>query len=232
MSLIGCPPPPLVVASPPTITYCGQAASGSNSTSYTFASRAIGAESATRLVVVGVISNNNAGTPGAAPSGVTIAGDAMTSDGSTLGTVSNEVGLSFWRRVVASGTTADIVVSFSDGQVRCGIVIFTVEGYESATPVSESGSTVAADGFSTAISLAFATSSRQAGIVIGGLSTGITDSSNSCVLTNATEKADFRLETFYDYAAVGGLIAPGLSADIVATWSLPGHRAIRAIKWQ
>lgn len=229
MSLIGCPPPPLVVASPPTITYCGQAASGSNSTSYTFASRAIGAESATRLVVVGVISNNNAGTPGAAPSGVTIAGDAMTSDGSTRGTVSNEVGLSFWRRVVASGTTADIVVSFSDGQVRCGIVIFTVEGYESATPAAAYGATGNSGGGDPSLSVAVAVSSRQAGIVIGGVRTGY--GTPTCVLTNAAKKADFMIESG-EAEAVAGTIAPEFSGNVTATWTLDGSKGLRAIKWQ
>lgn len=228
MSLIGLAMPPLARLSPPTITYRGRATSGANSTGYTFSARPIGPESETRLVVVAVVSHNNSGTAGKAPSGVTIGGDAMDSDGSTLGTGSNENGISFWRRVVATGTDADVVVSFSDGQVRCGIMVFTVEDYTSATPAADFGAVGSNNGSTTSLSVGVVTNARQAGIVVGGLRTGF--GTPTCVFTNAIEATDFMLESG-EGSACAGLIGPGFAGDVTANWTLAGSRAMRAVIW-
>lgn len=115
----------------PTITYTDVAGSSSNLFTYTFNSRAIGAASSGRLVVVCAMINAVSSTTYGISS-ITINGLSTTiAASSSLG--KNSV---IAYRLVPTGTTANIVVNLSGSGTpgRCVVGLFSVTGYTNAVP--------------------------------------------------------------------------------------------------
>lgn len=115
--------------SPVVFEYTDTDQTDSDSSTYSFGSRAIGTETADRLVIVGVFAT---------------AGGLRTlssiSIGGTNGNVhalsgTNNVVIAVASRLVASGTTTNVTVTFSNNMQRCGIAVATLKRYDSATPI-------------------------------------------------------------------------------------------------
>ena len=111
-----------------TLAFLQRVSSEDNFATYTFASQNLGTASADRRIVVGV-RGNAAG--GGTVSSATIGGVSATihinngaANGSTA-TIS---------AIVPSGTTGDIIITWSTTQNECGIVAYSIKGETSATP--------------------------------------------------------------------------------------------------
>lgn len=111
----------------PTVAFTDNVASATDLTTYTFATRAVGTASDDRVVVVG-LTGRKAGAA-ATISTVTIGGITAT----PLVTANNTTGgnssvTALYAALVPTGTTASVVITFSAGQVRAAIGIWTVKG--------------------------------------------------------------------------------------------------------
>jgi hypothetical protein len=122
-------------AEPPTLSYQTTTESGTDTTTYTFAGTAIGAESAARHVVVAT-----AGVAGAGLiNSVTLGGNGMTEVVTVIGGAAMRGGI--YILAVPTGTTASIVVTFANTQNRCGLAVWALYGLNSATAVDTATAT-------------------------------------------------------------------------------------------
>jgi hypothetical protein len=122
-------------AEPPTLSYQTTTESGTDTTTYTFAGTAIGAESAARYVVVAT-----AGVAGAGLiNSVTLGGNGMTEVVTVIGGAAMRGGI--YILAVPTGTTASIVVTFANTQNRCGLAVWALYGLNSATAVDTATAT-------------------------------------------------------------------------------------------
>lgn len=96
--------------------------SGANQTAYTFSGVSIGAESASRIIVLTVNWDMGGGSPSI--SAITVNGISATVDVSIVALRCAAVA----RVAVPTGTTADIVVTFSAGSANCVIGVFRSVG--------------------------------------------------------------------------------------------------------
>jgi hypothetical protein len=198
-------------------TFAGATFDNSNLTTYTYTSHAIGGPGLIVVCASGIraaVTNLSSGTIGG------VAATVHTSSNSQ-----NPIGI--MSRVVASGTTATITVTWSGGFFGCGIHVFRVEGYKSATPFASNstGSNTSATSISTTVNTA------ARGILIG-----------------CATKFNLNTPTF-DNSVAGGanLTKPGESVDVsgfaantsastpltlTASWSgSVGRRSIAAASW-
>ena len=177
--------------SPVTISYNSFVDSTDSTTVFTFSSVSIGTASATRKVVIGVVGN---AATSAQPTGVTIGGSAATKAAGTQ--ASDYSGASMWYRTVTSGTTADVVVTYSASQLRAAIGSWSV--FDAAT--SPTATSVATGGSGVSISC------PGNGAIIGIY--GNLDLS-ACTWTNLTER--------YDSAGMGGGHNQSGASDVFAS---------------
>lgn len=119
---------------PKVLAYQTSAVDPSDLTTYTFSAQAIGTAAADRRVHVGVGATQNSPTI----SSVVIGGVTATQNiATTLGTAST-VGI--FTANVPTGTTADVVVTFTGSTNRCGIAVWTSTGLTSdAANATDSG---------------------------------------------------------------------------------------------
>jgi len=176
---------------PASVSFAGSSVDGTDQTTYTFTSHAIGTAAANRTVVV-CISGNGAGFSRSV-SGVTIGGVSATELIDYQNPTSTDQLSAMYSLAVASGTTATIVVTFSDSMVACGIGVFAAYGISSSTHAtdtdpSEPGSlslNVPANGIAIACSRS--------------------DNGAACTVTGVTEAYDENVESNrYQY---GGALA-------------------------
>lgn len=162
----------LVWAIPPVLTYRDAAVSGSDTASYTFSGRAIGAAGSKRHVVVCVSGSRSSGAAAdAIPTSVTVGGVAAVKVKEAAGTPSSvPTGSSIWVALVPTGTAADVVATFANTNRRCGIVLFSLD-YYTGTPAYSDTAAVAGStdisGFAATVptaGLIFATNADTGGI--------------------------------------------------------------------
>lgn len=168
--------PSNVPSTGPTISYIGLVDDISSQSSYTFNTTAIGGAG---LIVVAVQTEASASSRPLT---------SVTINGTTASIVQNInqgvcVG-AIVQLVVASGSTADIVVNFSSAQVRCRIAVWRITNYNSSTAVTSSNSS-AASGTGLTVTLNSLTASN---VVIAGYTIGT--QSLPVTWTNATERYD------------------------------------------
>lgn len=113
---------------PITLAYKDSAQSGSNLSTYTFSDMAIGTATSDRLVIFGFVSTDQSGNPGDIPTGVTIGGEDATLLASFAAPSTLRHGLSLWWVALATGTTATVVITLPDTQVRAAGGTFIVTG--------------------------------------------------------------------------------------------------------
>jgi hypothetical protein len=125
------------------LNYIGAVNNTGSATTYTFTAANIGTATSDRVVVVGVMLNSSVSRT---VSSVTLGGNAMTS---IVGTNSAS-NTALFRISVASGTTADIVVTGSGGANGCYVVVYSLTGwgtvttYDSSSAASTSAATISA----------------------------------------------------------------------------------------
>jgi hypothetical protein len=141
-----------------TLTFLGQATSDTDAGPYTFAAQPLGTADATRNVIVAVHGRPAAqGAP--AVSGVTIAGVAAVKDHGPIYNASAADVVTIWRAAVPTGTTGDVVVTWSGADSRrCGVSMWSLTGGTVAVAaVSTGGSAGQATVEATAATVAAAT---------------------------------------------------------------------------
>lgn len=135
----GGPPP----APPMVYSFEGYTLDNSNLTTYTFNTKNVGAAGAGRVIAIAVQSRpTSIGTPRTV-SGVTCNGNAMTAGPQVVGGSNGQGTLAWFYLVEPTGTTANFVVTFSNGTQNCAIATHRLFP-ASSTPVdtaSVSGAT-------------------------------------------------------------------------------------------
>lgn len=183
----------------------------------------IGTASADRLVVV-VCTGIHGSTR--TLSSVTIGGNTATVHASS-GSGAGQESVGIASLVVPSGTTADIVVTWSAAPSNNGIMVWIVTGWSSSTPYSSYAN---ADGTSATTKVA-TLDTIAGGILIVGAGHGAND---TCSWSSVTEDADFQVNSAA--ARMSGGSKTGLttvsSATETATWSGSQHNSIAAAVWQ
>lgn len=116
------------------------ASSGANLATYTFSAQAIGAADATRHIIVAATARKAA--PSALLSSMTIGGVSATV-ATSLEYNGNTLVIAYAK--VPTGTTADVVVEWSDVELRCGIGMWSIVG-ASAITVADFDTASAASG--------------------------------------------------------------------------------------
>ncbi len=118
-------------SAPPLVDgYVSTNSSTLNTTTYTFTSQSIGTADSQRRVIVTVAGRDTAATP----TSVTVGGTGLTLD---LTEVNTPVA-SIWSGVIATGATANVVVTYAAANTYCGLGVWAV--YNKA-PVATAEST-------------------------------------------------------------------------------------------
>jgi hypothetical protein len=206
-----------------------------NRTVYTFSGASLGTEAAGRVIVVCVSSGQDNAVR--TISSVTVAGNACrinAQTGADGGSVANAVGIA--SLVLVSGTTGDIVVTFSSAAPRnCGITVYNVTGLASETEFDFASST--SDPANMTIS-----------VEDGGCIIGVTNDRNTAgtvTWTGITEDVDDTIEaststthsTAFDVFETGETdksitaelsTSPSAYAAVVVSWSAAASGATLA----
>lgn len=168
----------------------------------TIAGIAIGSAVSTRYVVAAVMMQIDGGG-GSPTTGVTIGGVTAAKIGSSAlsGNGTNHVA-EFWIAAVPTGTTADVVVSFTGSIYRLAVSCFKVLGYSSVFDSATNGTT-------STIAIAATINARANGCVIACVTN---NGASSYTWTNLTERVEATYGNQYtaasdDFAAA----SPGLS---------------------
>lgn len=177
----------------------GGSPAGAAASSFTFNSVSIGGPG---LIVLGISAEGS--TAAYTLSSVTVnsvTSTVVTNNAPVLG--GNYTNAALFQQVVASGTTANIVVTFSTTINRTRVGIWRITGYNSTTPISSNTTSNAAGGTSINTTL---TTMQTGAAVIGVCTTGDV---TPHTWTNLTENYDSAIAT----SVVGtGTEASGASA--------------------
>lgn len=167
-----------ISVAPISIDYVTGTGSLSNASSYTFSSVSIGAASADRVVIVAV-----GGTTGSTPAinSVTIGGNTATLAASQASTSAAGCIAGLYYLAVASGTTANIVVTFNKTMGSCEIAVFSMTGHASETPAATGTDGTGSTTFNPNCNVAV-------GDVLISASNG--GEGTACAWTNSTEQSD------------------------------------------
>jgi len=122
---------PFMSKAPIAITYLQNSNDTVNRTTYTFSSVNLGDAATDRVIIVGI-----GGTSGSSRSisSVTIGGVSATA--AATANISWAIVNSIWYAAVPSGTTGDIVITFSAVMVQCVVNAFRMTGQTSNTPAN------------------------------------------------------------------------------------------------
>lgn len=112
-----------------TFAFLQQATSTADSSSYTFASQNLGAADAARYIIVGIQCRRTLNTN--TISSVTVGG--VTASLVVTADRGNQSKCAIYIAAVPTGTTGDVVVTFSGTANRCGIALWSAVGISSAT---------------------------------------------------------------------------------------------------
>ena len=205
MSVILINPFTFGAVSDATVSYRTQSSDVVDRSTYTFPSLDIGTASATRYVIVGVISS------GTSPSvsSITVAGNSATM---AVQVDESNLRIGLWIVAVASGTTGDVVVTHTGTMLRCGVVVWAAYDLASATPTATATDIVP-------------TLSQSLTINAGGIGIGLADGYQSggaqtWTWTELTENVDtsFNDGTNYDNMTGASLAsAAGTTITVTAT---------------
>ena len=118
-----------------SVTFTDSSVNSGSATAYTFSSQAIGTASSDRVVAVGVSAGNSA----AGINTLTVGGVSAVKAIDATNSTETEL----WYASVPSGTTADIVVTFSSSKGRCGIGVWALTGVTGVGATNTSTSSTA-----------------------------------------------------------------------------------------
>lgn len=211
---------PAKVVDPVTIEFGGSQVDAVARTTYTFTSVGIGTAAAGRKVVVAAA--NARATTTSAVSSMTIAGVSATKVVAANHDPDDTADTELWQAVVATGTTATIVVTYDLATDRCGVGTWAVYGAASAAHAT---ATNFSDPLSASINV------PEKGGCIG--SVGSANVVLTYTWTNLTEN--------YDEVVQEGVIHSGASETFATTQtgltitangsSTPSRRAMALASW-
>jgi len=177
-------------STPVTAAFTASAVTGSSATAYTFSSQALGTAGATRMIVINVTGSSNSG--GATPiNTLTVAGVSAVKAKEQVS--SGEAGYSqdIWYAPLASGTSGDVVVTFSGAQARCGIGLMAVYDADDSPTFTNGNSD---DPMVATISC------PAKGIIIGSCTMNADEGVPTTTWTNLTEKYDQQVESIQSHS--------------------------------
>jgi hypothetical protein len=158
----------------------------------TISAVAIGTADAARYVVAALLFQVSGNTGSSPTTGVTIGGVTATKIGtSARSNNANDHVAEFWIAAVPTGTTADVIVSFTGSLFRMAVSCFKVLGYSSVFANS-------AVGEASAISVSTTINGRANGCI---LACATNNGSNTYTWTNLTERADATYGNTYTAAS-------------------------------
>lgn len=168
---------------------------------YTFNSVNIGTATADRLVVVMVSGSTDSPTR-------TISSVSIDGTNGTVHAASTQGPTGVASRVVSSGTSISVVVTFSGGVFRCWISVFTIKNYRSATPVTSvsNGTTGTSDSWTVDI--------PAGGVALFG---SRHNGSTAATWSNATEQYNNSLESTIFTTAARATAGTGTAVSV--SWS-------------
>lgn len=187
---------PVANADPATVAFITSAISASDLTTYTFSSVSLGTADANRIIIVNIAAC--AASSGRTISSVTVAGITATQQvfQSAFSTASAESAI--YTAAVPTGTTGNIVVTWSAGMLRCGIGVYGSNTMMSATATATGSSTANPANASINVS--------AGGFVVGCDTTYRTSGAPTFTWTNLTENYDQNIEA-------GGTSQTGASSN-------------------
>lgn len=201
-------------------SFLQSATSTADSNSYTFSSQSLGTADADRYIVVSAIARK-AGA-GFTLTGITVGGIEADIVKQVTNTITNSDCAALVIAAVPTGTTGDVVVTWSTTVLRCAIGMWRLVGIESAIPY-DSDSSTAADP-SVALDV------LENGVAIGA---GLTAASSSATWTGLTENFDGTLETFVTYTGAGlQLVADETGRTITIDFASSTESAGVFASWQ
>lgn len=181
----------------PSVSYITTIDNATDLTTYTFTAANIGGPG---LIVVAAHTERS-GT--VTISSASIGGVSSTINRQETSTLTGGVCVcgGLFSSVITSGSTADIVITFSAQVLRCGIAIYRITDYTSATPVDTIGQTnTTASGLSGDIN-----NVRRNDVIIGAYVTGVTQ---LVTWSNITERYD---------QSIGGEATQESGGDAIST---------------
>lgn len=182
----------------PSYSYIGHVTSGTNTGTYTFTAASLGTAANNRYIVIVAYGDVPSGT---SFTSITVQGITATISVQANGTLQpNAIAIA----LVPTGTTGDVVVTFSTTQNRAGIDIYRLVDLASGTAFN-TASAVNAAGSNPTVSLNI----PYAGIAIGGAGTA---DGASWSWSGLTEDSDYELEA-------GGNVVSAASTRVTAAVS-------------
>lgn len=144
-------------------SYTATAVNSAAQTTYTFSSQSIGTAAANRYVVVGITAYTLSSSTSI--SSVTIGGVSATQLAQAYSGGVNEDLSALYIAAVPTGTTADVVITFSTAPYRCGIGVYRVIDLLSSTPTN----TYTASSTSNPLSVSADISAGGVAIAVAGM---------------------------------------------------------------
>lgn len=183
------------------IAFADHQVSNSDLTTYTFAALSFGAAAGNRLVIAGISGQNSSART---ISSVTIGGVAATQLVTTINGASVFNRVALYAALVPTGTTGDVVVTFSGSCFRAACAVWRATNVFSLTPVSTGSDTN--DPSTANLSVV------AKGIAVGFASEYVNGAATSYSWTNLTESVDADSNDGGDHITYSGACA-NISAD-------------------
>tara|TARA_R110000850_G_scaffold153664_2_gene277080 strand:+ start:16944 stop:20639 length:3696 start_codon:yes stop_codon:yes gene_type:complete len=201
-----------------SVTFTGTDSSTSDASSYTFSSQPFSTADSTRQIVVATEGPHNGGS---SVSSMTIGG-VSASLIKRAGSVTNYP-VELWAADVPTGTSGDIVVTWSVTASRCTIGIWAI--YNAGGPVD----TIAANGSAPSGTIQV----PEDGIVIGTAADGFTGGAGTSTWTwtNLTENFDINVETAHTHTGASTTSGTAQAIIVTATPSHPDEPVMAVASW-
>jgi len=191
-----------------TISLTDNALSGSNSTTYTFSARALGAAATSRRVAVGLFVSS----AGLNISSVTIGGVAASQVViATKNTGAEILITAIYMATVPTGTTGDIVVVAGTSSYMCGIDVYRLENISTTAYHTATDTTITSDAESASLNLI------ADGAAIGVFSHNSAGLPRSTTWTNLTEQTDRTVEGSFSMSSAANVTTTTQTLTITAT---------------
>ena len=185
------------------LSHTANAVSTSDLTTYTFSTQALGAAHSNRRIAVFI--SGSAAASGRTISTVTInsASAAVVSDGVTSASADGGGGSTtrlsaLWIATVPTGTTGDIVITFSGAVERCAISVYRLLNTGTTAHHVANDTTITSNAFSTSLNI------PGSGAAIGGVAADGNSAARTWTATNITENVDATIEGNHTYSTASG----------------------------
>ena len=132
------------------ITYLQSAFDETDLTTYTFASQNLGTASGDRYIIVGVTARDF-GTTAKSISSVTVGGVSATQVVGVQGAGSGTTISALWIAAVPTGTTGNVVVTFSEQFIKCDIALWAATAINSTATDTATDTVVSGNDLSGAV---------------------------------------------------------------------------------